>query len=440
MRLRFVIFLILLVPQWLWAEILTIDQAIDLALRNNESYQKVVYEEERANQKVIEAQASALPQFDASLTYLRNWELSSTVISFNGQPQVLKIGTNNNYTAGLTITQPIYVGGKVFTAMSIARQYRKFARQQRRMAEQELKLGVIKAYYGAVMADELLKVAVESESLATMSQNVVEKMFSQGLVSDYEVLRAKVRVANAKPATIQARAQAKLAHKNLNNLIGRPLDQTSELQFDMDSSIYDISISNLDSAKAVAISRRPEIEMNRRQTEMLKKAVSIAWGNWRPSIFFSTSLQYQAQSDRDRFPKGSDFLRSSYSAISIQVPIFDSWRTVAQAKQAKIDLAQSKLSQSELEDNIKLDVEQSWWNYRQARESLASQGQVVEMARRGLDIAKVRYENGVGTQLEMFDAEVALTSAETIRIQAFYNLVTGYASLKKALGEEDLLK
>jgi outer membrane protein len=439
-RFKFVIFLILLAPQWLWAEILTIDRAIDLAIKNNESYQKVVYEEERANQRVVEAQSSALPQIDGSLTYMRNWELSSTTISFDGEPTILKMGTINNYTAGLTITQPIYVGGKVFTAMSIARQYRKFAAQQKRMAEQELKLGVIRAYYGAVMADELMKVTVESESLATMSQNVVEKMFAQGLVSDYEVLRAKVRVANAKPSTIQAKASAKLAHKSLNSLIGQPLDQLSELVFDMDSTRYDIPIINLDSAKAVAVESRPEMDMNRHMTEILKKAVSIAWGGWRPSIFFSTSLQYQAQSDRERFPRGKDFLRSSYSAISIQIPIFDSWRTVAQAKQAKIDYAQSKLSQKELEDNIKLDVEQSWWNYRQARESIASQGQAVEMARRGLDIAKVRFENGVGTQLEMFDAEVALTAAETIKIQAFYSLITGYASLKKALGEEDLLK
>jgi outer membrane protein TolC len=433
--------MVLIAPRWLLADgKLTIDQAIEFALKNNEAYQRVVLEEERANQRVMEAQASALPQFNASLSYMRNWELSSTVISFDGEPTVLKLGTTNNYSAGLTIIQPIYIGGKVFTAMSIARQYRKFAFQQKRMAQQELKLGVIRAYYGAVMSDEMMKVTVESESLATMSQDVVEKLFAQGLVSDYEVLRAKVRVANARPMTIQARASAKLAHKSLNSLIGQPLDQQFELVFAMDSTLYDMASINLDSVKVQAVERRPEMEMNRRQTEILRKAVSIAWGSWRPSVYFATSLQYQAQSDRERFPGSKDFLRSSYSAISISVPLFDSWRTVAQVKQAKIDLAQSKLSQKELEDNIRLDVEQCWWNYRQARESLASQGQAVEMARRGMDIARVRYENGVGTQLEMFDAEVALTAAETIKIQAFYNLVTGYASLKKALGEEELLK
>jgi outer membrane protein TolC len=419
---------------------LTIDQALDFALKNNESYQKALFEVDRASQRVTEARASAFPQIDASINYMRNWELSSTVISFDGQPTVLRIGTTNNYSAGLTITQPIYIGGKVFTAMSIARQYKKMTLEQKRMAQQNLKLSVIRAYYGAVMADQLLKVTVESESLAIKGLNVVEKLFAQGLVSDYEVLRAKVRLANARPATIQAQADSKLANKSLNSLIGLPLEQQSELVFEVDSSSYLLPDVNLDSAKTLAIENRPEVEMNSHQTEILKKAVSIAWGNWRPSVFFSTSLQYQAQSDRERFPKSKDFLRSSFSAISISIPIFDSWRTVAQVKQAKIDLAQSKLSQKELEDGVKLDVEQSWWNYQKARESLASQGQAVEMARRGLDIARLRYENGVGTQLEMFDAEVALTAAETNRVLAFYNLVTGYASFKKALGEEDLLK
>ena len=419
---------------------LTIYQAIDLAFKNNESYLRAVNEVERANQRVVEAQSSALPQINASLNYVRNWELPSFVISIDGEPKALRTGTVNTYSAGLTITQPIYVAGKVFTALSIARKYKKMTLEQKKMAEQNLRLEVIKAYYGAVMADELLKVTAESENLAGKGLDVVNKLFAQGQVSDYEVLRAKVRLANARPQTIQAQANSRLAHKVLNSLIGVPLEEQAELEFVIDSTQYILPEVNLDSAKTQALENRPEIAMVDYQTQILKKVVSIAWGGWRPSIFFSSSLSYQAQSDRDRWPDSNDFLRSSFSAITMSIPVFDSWRTMAQVKQAKIDLSQSRLSQHELSDDIRLDVEQSWWNYKKARESLSSQGQAVEMARRGLDIARLRFENGVGTQLEMFDAEVALTAAETNKVQAFYDLVTGYASFKRAIGEEELIK
>ena len=180
--------------------------------------------------------------------------------------------------------------------------------------------------------------------------------------------------------------------------------------------------------------------MMKLQSKMLKKAVSIAKAGYRPSINFITTLQYQAQYDNNRWPGGDDWKRSSFSGLMISIPIFDSWATPSKVKQAKLELAQSKLTEKEYEENIKLEIEQSWWNYKKARESLAAGGQAVEMAKRGLEIARVRYENGVGTQLEYFESEVALSMAETNRIQAFYNLATGYAALQKALGEDDLLK
>lgn len=420
---------------------LTVEKAIELGLQNNEQYLMAKNQYEKARYRVIEAQSSALPQFEASLSYIRNWELPTYVIPFgeNG-PQEVKFGTTNNYTAGLTLTQPIYVGGKVFTALSIAKTYRKLTQEQLRLARQNLELQVIKAFYSAVMANEMLRVYSQAEQLAAQGLDVTLKMFNQGLVSDYEVLRAQVRLANARPARIDAEAGATLATKNLNNLIGLPINSKPKLVTDMNIDKYLIPPLDLDSARIAMLEKRPEIKMVDYQNEIYKKMVSIAWGGWRPSVFFLTSLQYQAQNDLDRFPKSADFKRSSYSGIAITVPLFDSWRTISQVKQAKIDLSQSRLLRTELEENLVLELEQCWWNYQKAKENLTAGTETVEMARRGLEIARLRFENGVGTQLEMFDAEVALTAAETNKIIAFNNLVTGLAALLKALGEENLTR
>lgn len=434
---------------------LNIDQAIDLALENNQSYKSAKEEIAKANNRIYEVRASALPQFTAGLTVVRNWELPSIVLpgifaqdttaqdtTQNSSPEAVSIrmGTYYSWTADITVTQPIYNGGAVFAAWSAAKLYRKFVNYQLDQKTLDLKLDVIKAYYSVVMTDELERVAKQSVDLAQANLDVIQKMETQGTVSDFEVLMAQVRLANLKPQYIQAEAASKLAHQSLNNLIGLDLNTPLELDFTMDSTLYLLPEYNLDSLKIEALDKRPEMLMARTQTKMLKKGVSVARAGYRPSVNFLTTLQFQAQYDNDRWPNRDDWYRSYYSGINISIPIFDSWRTPAKVRQAKIDLSQSKLAENDLQDKLKLDIEQSWWNYMKARESITAQGKAVEMAKRGLDIARVRYENGVGTQLELFEAEVALTAAENNRVTAFYNLVTGYASLMRALGEDKLLR
>jgi len=419
---------------------LTINEAIELALQNNESYLKAEKDLEKAKNRVTEVKASAFPQLNAGLNVIHNWELPSFIIDFNGQQQEFPMGTVNSFRADLTVTQPIYNGGRVFTAWGIAKMYKKFSSRQLEMKKRSLKLNVIRSFWLAVMADELLRVTRQSVELAEDGLDVVEKMAAQGIVSDYDVLMAKVRAANIKPGFIEAEANSKISHKALNNLIGLPENENNKLIFSMDSVLYLMPDIDIDSAKTACIEKRPEIDMMRLQTKMLKKAVSVAKAGYRPSINFLTTLQYQAQYDNNRWPGSDDWRRSSFSGLMISVPLFDSWRTPSKVKQAKLELAQSKLTEKEYEENIKLEIEQSWWNYQKARESLAAGGQAVEMSKRGLEIARVRYENGVGTQLEYFESEVALSIAEINRIKAFYNLATGYAALQKALGEDNLLK
>jgi len=421
---------------------LTINDAIELALQNNESYLKAEKDLEKAKSRVTEVSASAFPQLNLGMNVNHDWKASTLVLSDpkSDNQQEVRMGNTNSWTANITLTQPIYNGGQVFSAWSVAKMYKSFSSQQLKAKTRQLKLDVIKSFWLAVMANELSRVAKQSVELAEDGLDVVEKMATQGTVSDYDVLMAKVRLANVKPDYIQAEASAKLALKALNNLIGFAENEKVELSFVMDSTLYLMPDINLDSVKIACIELRPEIDMMRLQSKMLKKAVSIAKAGYRPSINFITQFQFQAFHKDIRIPYYDDWRSSSFSGITISVPLFDSWRTPSKVKQAKLDFAQSKLTEKELEENVRLEIEQSWWNYQKARESLAAGGQAVEMAKRGLEIARVRYENGVGTQLEYFESEVALSMAETNRIQAFYNLATGYAALQKALGEDDLLK
>lgn len=414
---------------------LDLTAAIKFSLQNNESYLIAKKELERAGARVTEAVSGALPQLTGGLVYNRNWRVPTGVFQMGDEVITFKFGTEHIYTADLTLTQPLYSGGRTITALSMARTYKKMARELVVQARQDLKISVYNSFYGAILAREILRVNRESYGLAEENLDVVQKMYDQGMVAEYDLLRARVAVSNLEPEVIKAENDADVAMANLKNLLGIERDIEVNLTADFDSSQFILPPSDPDEAEMELQQNRPEIKIMRRQTELNEKLVSIAKAGYRPSLSFTTTLQYQAQfNDGSVFDKKWD--RSLNSMLILSVPIFDSWKTPSRVKQARIDAVQSRLSEESLVKNMVLDFEQSLGKYNEARKRLASQGDAVELARRGLAIARVRYENGVGTQLEVSDARLSLARAEINRAVAFHDLAVSYAALMRSLGRE----
>jgi outer membrane protein TolC len=117
-----------------------LNSAIDLAIENNESYLIAKKELDRANSQIMEAASGALPQITGGFTYLRNWRVPTGVFQFGDEIVTVKFGTDNSYTADLTLTQPLYSGGRTFAAIKIARLYRSLSREMVRVAGQDLKV------------------------------------------------------------------------------------------------------------------------------------------------------------------------------------------------------------------------------------------------------------------------------------------------------------
>ena len=412
-----------------------LSSAINLAIENNESFLIAKKEIDRANGQIIEAASGALPQITGGLTYLRNWRVPSAVFQFGEEVVNVKFGTDNSYTADLTLTQPLYSGGRTFVALKIARLYKKLTQETIRTASQDLKVEVYNAFYGAVLAGEISRVSSQTLKLAQENLDVVAKMFDQGIASEYDFLRARVEVSNLRPAVNGSKTDFEVAISALKNLLGIKAESDLELEVIFDSSQFIIPPIEISGYEDELVQNRPEVKISRYTSEGRKKAISLYTAGYKPSLSFRTSLQYQTQFDVGNvFERKWD--RSLSSVLEISVPIFDSWRTPSQVKQAKIDYAQSRLQEEAIRKAMILDLERSYGKYMEARENLAAQGNAVELAKRGLEIANVRFENGVGTQLEVSDARLQLQLAEINKATAFYNLAVGYANLMRALGRD----
>ncbi len=419
------------------AEPITIDldQAIVIALENNDSYQIARKELEKADGRVMEAVAGALPQITGNLRYTKNWRVPVGVFQMDDEVVTFKFGTDNSYVADLTLTQPIYSGGRTLTALKIARTYKRMANKIVAGAGQDLKSWVFQSFFGAVLAAEIHRVNTESLEFARQNLDVVSKMFDQGMAAEYDLLRARVAVANLEPDVIRSQTDREVAMNALKNTLGIDFDAEIALKIEFDSTRFLVDPVDSEDALDELKRNRPEVVISGYETELRNHLVSLSKAGYRPSLMFSTSLQYQSQFNQGNvFEKKWD--RSLNSALMLTVPIFDSWRTPSQVKQARVEHVQSRLKEESVKKYMILDFQRSLGKYNEARTRLSAQGGAVELARRGLDIANVRYESGVGTQLEVSDARLALARAEINRAMAFHDLATGYAALLKSLGRE----
>ncbi|UCC80129.1 MAG: TolC family protein [Candidatus Zixiibacteriota bacterium] len=414
---------------------LDLSTSINLALENNESYLIAKKELERAKSQIVEAAAGAMPQITGGLTYLRNWKVPTGVFQFGDEIVTVKFGTDNSYTADLTLTQPLYSGGRTIAAIKIARLYRKLSREIVRQASQDLKVEVYNAFFGAILAREIRRVSSQSLELARENLEVVEKMYEQGVASEYDLLRARVEVANLQPTVTRAETDFEVATSALKNLLGIGPENELELKVEFDSTQFIIPPIDISGFEDELILNRPEVKISTYTSEGRKKAISLYTAGYKPSLNFRTTLQYQTQFDEGNvFERRWD--RSLSSTLELNIPIFDSWKTPSRVKQARIDYTQSELQKEAIRKAMILDLEQSYGKYLEARVNLSAQGNAVELARRGLEIANVRFENGVGTQLEVSDARLQLQLAEINNATAFYDLAVGYAKLMRALGRD----
>jgi len=425
------------------AEVLTLDRekVVQLALAQNEAYQSALLEKDRISGQYIEARAGAFPRLTFEGSYLRNIDLQTSVFTMTdsaGNANVMKIrfGTPHNYALGLNLYQPLYAAGRVGAAIQIAKFGRMYTDAAITTARQNIAAEADRAYLDAVAARQAELAYREAERLADSNLAVVQKLYAQGQVSEFDFLRAQVQAANTRPSRIAAVDHTRLAADYLRNVLAL----APETELVMDTAIEEMAISEveLEPLVAEAMANRPELGQGDQMVKIREKLVSIASSGYRPSLGINSQVQWT--SFQDEFKKTTvsknSWFRSWNVALVLNWPIFSGFETLGKVRQAKVDYTQSKLAQSQLTRRVRLEVQDAIGKVREAKERVDAIGEAVDQAQRGVDIARVRFQNGVGIQLELLDAQVALTTARVNRIAALHDLAVSVSELRRAVGRE----
>jgi len=412
---------------------LTLEDAIELALRQNPNYLATQEREGQARGLLREAVSRFLPSLN--FQGMNTLDEKLFVLEFPSfipgePPQRFSIDFTRDFQASLAFSFPLYAGGRLVAGYKQADYNLRSTREGIRLSEQETVFNVKRAFYGYLLAREFFAVSEEALKLAEEFQKNVKSLYGVGMSSKFDLLRSEVQVANLRPQLIRARNGRDVAELGLKMALGIDLGKPIAVVAKglLSSTPLD---PDVDKWVEEALLKRPELRQIDQQRLMAGETLKIARGAVLPTL--AVGGAFNSWADSLNFRKGA--WQNYYSInLSLSIPLFNGFESQARIGQTKAAIREIDWIRKGLSDLIAFEVRQAILNYQQSRESLLSQEKNVEQAQEAVRIAELNFAEGLATALDVLTAQVALSQARTNYTQGLYDCVMSEAQLEKALG------
>ncbi len=418
-------------------EVLTIKEAVRIALEHNKELSAARLQVDRADAQVKEAWGYALPSINLSGRYTNALKKPVFFLppEFTGgnpgdPPLAVPIGSDHTIDLTLTGQQPLF-DATVFVGVGASRVYAQAAREQFRGAELSTIASVQRSYYRVLLARAVRNLIQANLDNAEANLRNVRALARQGLVPEYDELRATVGVDNLRPALIQAENNIDISMNALRASMGLGLESAFAIEDSLE--LEWVSEELMTTATDRVLETNLSLRALRLQVEVADAFRKAEKSNYLPRIYGFGNYQYQTAQNDLRIST-ADFINSIQVGLQLSMNVFQGFQTDARVEQAAIDVRRTQEQVTNLEINLRSLAESIVLRLREARRRIEAQEKTVEQAQRGYDIASTRFVNGLGTQLEVNDAQVALTQARVNRIQAYYDYVVASVDLHETLG------
>lgn len=416
------------VPAWLSKPLSLVD-ALNLALQHNSTVLKGQADLEAAYGLVVQTKAVALP------TVSLNGKFAGTDATETFPGGFINATGDQTYNVGLQVTQSIYQGGRIQSALRSAKLTKEQALYQYQTVVADTLVEVRVVYYDILLALQQITVQEASVKLLTEELDQQNKRFDAGTVPRFNVLRAEVEVSNARPRLIRARNSYRIAKNNLANLLGYnvPKDIWEDIPMQLTDKFLDSPYSiELPIAIQKALQRRTEITTLQKTERLRYEDIINARANNKPNFQLFAGYGTRNSSFTDDL---SHDVHGWTAGAQVTWNIWDGFLTKGKVEQAQ---ALHKKSEEDIKDitrRIELEVRTAYSNFIEAKEVLESQKKVQEEAEEALRLASARSSAGTGTQLDVLSAQTALTEARTTQIQSLRDYSVARARLERAIGE-----
>lgn len=422
---------------------ITLDKALEIALSENPIIKIADKEVERTNYAKKEAIGNLVPSIAGSASYQRVVKDGTmfmpgplvemmTGAPAGSMPEVVAITSPsvNNYSAGVTLNAPLFSMG-LYKNLQLADINIQVALEAARESKVALKNQVEKAYYAVLMAKNGYEVIAVSMKNAEDNFNDIKLMHQQGLVAEFDMISAEVKVGNIRPSYIQTKNNLLVADLQLKLLMGLPLDITLLVDGNLMDHKDDYKSDN--ALLSYNLDQNTDLRKLDLQSDVLKKQLQLQRTQRLPTLGGFFSYNYVAQ-ERSFDIFHYKWYSTPTVGLSLNVPIFNGFTKRNKEKQIRIGIDQLQLQRDYRAESLNVEVRNALNVMQAAVEQIKADINSVSLAERAYQIAKTRYESGVGTVLEIDNAEVAYTQAKLNHNQAVYSYVVAKSDYIKLLG------
>ena len=428
-------------PQQPVPETLDLATAVRFALTNNFAIRQARERIKQQEGVVIEVSARSIPNATIGSAYSR----IDQGLTQSFSPSV-PINTQS-WQIGLTVSQHLFAGGGVRAAMKSSQLAREAALLDLQAVINNALLAVRTAFFDVLLAREKIKVQESNLELLQQQLKTAIDRYEAGTVSRFEQLRAEVAVANARVPLITARNDYRLAIESLRQGLGFATatpPSVGKVPDFLGTLDYTPQNFDLQAAFDAALAHRPDLQRLAKIVAAREQDVRTQRAAYYPTVGVIAGYQFKNAPyavANGSLGVGSNRFNEALGGWTLglqsQWAIFDGRATAGRVAQTKSALEQTRLSLTEAQLAVEVEVRRAFSQWQQAVELADASQKVVEQATEAVRLANARYTAGTSTQLDVLQAQVDLTTARTNQIQAYYGFNVAVAALRKAMGQAD---
>ena len=420
----------------------TLAEAVDYAIKHNLNVKSTQLDAISAEARIGEIRGSGLPQVAANLNLSDNVIIQRVFLPANfadpnaspdAPPVAVQFGVKYSGSASATLNQLIF-SGSYFIGLRAAATYRELAHKSVTQSKVTVAEAVTKAYYSVQVAEERAKVLDHNIARVDSLKRETEVMNKSGFVELLDVNRLEVQINNLVTERQKVQNLIELSYTLLKYQMGMPMTESLKLEDKVD----DIGLEALQSEfseTAVNYNNRIEYSLLDTQFKLAGLDLKNIRSGYLPTV--SASFGYGHNNGRNNLPDlfGTKWFNNSVLSLNVNIPIFDGFTKKYQVQQKKVALDKVKLSQTLLEQSIDLESRQAATNIKNAYATLETQRRNVGLAKEIVRVSKIKYEAGVGSNIEVINAESSFKEAQTNYYSALYDFLISKVDLSKAKGE-----
>lgn len=417
---------------------MTLQQCIDYGLNNHPNITKAQLEQQIAKYQTRETIGMGLPQLSANLDYKHYIELPTSLLPaviFGGPPGAfipVRFGTENNLQTGIQLSQLIF-DGQYFIGVEASKLYYKLMDKQTLKTREEVAANITKAYYALIINQKRLDILKSNLNQLDSTLKILNSLKNNGMIEPIDVDRTQVTYNNLQTELQKAQKLVELSSYLLKFQMGMDLKQNLEPIYEnLDQQLQ--NVLTLD--PTANPSKRIEFELLEQQIALQKKNIQRYQFSRYPSIVGYANLSTQAQRNEfDFFDTKKRWFPIALVGFQINVPLFKGLTTYNRIQAEKLKLYSYEQDLKLFKQAVDLEVKNAETQFLNARTTLEIQQRNVTLAQEVLRVSRQKYDKGVGSNLELVQAQTALEQAQINYYNTLLEAYAAYVDLKKATGE-----